>query len=171
MSGESTTAWYAIRTRGRHEKVVDRQFIERGIEAFLPQVSRRHRWADRWKDVTLPLFPGYCFARFPYADPECRLAVLTSVGVVDILGINGHPAPIPDDEISAVQRLVTAVLPVDPHPYLRKGMEVEVIRGPLMGLRGILVRKAKRARLVVSVHLIQQSVAAELDAEDVLPVR
>ncbi len=159
--------WYAIRTRSRHEKVVDQQLTSRGVEAFLPLVDRRRRWKDRWKEVSFPLFPGYCFARFPN---ENRLAVLTAIGVVQILGINGQASPIPDDQIEAVRQLVTSTLPCDPHPYLREGMEVEVVHGPLAGIRGALVRKGDRARLVVAIHLIQQAASVELDAADVRPV-
>ena len=168
MSGDNgNLAWYAIRTRSRHEKLVHHQLGSRGLEAFLPLVDRRRRWKDRWKTVSFPLFPGYCFARFPYQD---RLSVLTAVGVVQILGINGHASPIPDAEIEAVRHLVTSTLPFDPHPYLREGMEVEVTRGPLAGVRGILVRKGSRARLVLAIHLIQQAASVELDAADVRSV-
>ena len=160
-------AWYAIRTRSRHEKLVNQQLASRGVEAFLPLVDRRRRWKDRWKTVSLPLFSGYCFARFPYQD---RLAVLTAVGVVQILGLNGHAIPVPDHEIEAVRQLVTSTLPFDPHPYLKEGMEVEVVGGPLAGIRGVLVRKGDRARLVVAIHLIQQAASVELDAADVRPV-
>jgi transcription antitermination factor NusG len=162
--GNGHAAWYAIRTRSRHEKVVDHQLRARGVEAFLPLVDRRRRWADRWKSVRLPLFPGYTFGRFPL---ESRAAILHAVGVVEILGINGHATPIPENEIEVVRTLVTNVLPVDPHPYLKDGMEVEIVRGPLKGVRGILIRKDRRARLVVAIHLIQQAASVELDAADV----
>ena len=165
--GNGIPAWYAIRTRSRHEKLVHQQLCSRGLEAFLPLVDRRRRWKDRWKTVSFPLFPGYCFARFPDQD---RLSVLTAVGVVQILGINGHATPVPDHEIDAVRLLVTSTLPFDPHPYLREGMEVEVVRGPLEGVRGVLVRKGSRARFVVAIHLIQQAASVELDAADVRPV-
>jgi len=168
MSGDNgNLAWYAIRTRSRHEKLVHQQLGSRGVDSFLPTVDRRRRWKDRWKTVSFPLFPGYCFARFPYQD---RLSVLTAVGVVQILGINGHATPVPDHEIDAVRLLVTSTLPLDPHPYLREGMEVEVVRGPLEGVRGVLVRKGSRARLVVAIHLIQQAASVELDSADVRPV-
>ncbi len=160
-------AWYAIRTRSRHEKLVHQQLDSRRVEAFLPLVERRRRWKDRWKNVDFPLFPGYCFARFPYQD---RLSVVTAVGVVQILGINGIAIPVPDHEIEAVRQLVTCTLPFDPHPYLKEGMEVEVVRGSLVGVRGILIRKGARARLVVAINLIQQAASVELDAADVLPV-
>ncbi len=168
MYGENgNLAWYAIRTRSRHEKLVHQQLDSRRVEAFLPLVDRRRRWKDRWKTVSFPLFPGYCFARFPYHD---RLSVVTAVGVVQILGINGIAIPVPDHEIEAVRQLVTCTLPFDPHPYLKEGMEVEVVRGALAGVRGILIRKGARARLVVAISLIQQAASVELDAADVLPV-
>ncbi len=160
-------AWYALRTRSRHEKLVHQQLASRSVEAFLPLVERRRRWKDRWKNVDFPLFPGYCFARFPYQD---RLSVVTAVGVVQILGINGIAIPVPDHEIEAVRQLVTCTLPLDPHPYLKEGMEVEVVRGSLAGVRGILISKGARARLVVAINLIQQAASVELDAADVLPV-
>ncbi len=128
MAGENgKLAWYVIRTRSRHEKLVHQQVTSRGVDAFLPLVDRRRRWKDRWKTVSFPLFPGYCFARFPYQD---RLAVQTAVGVVQILSVNGRPTPVPDHEIEAVRQLVTSTLPFDPHPYLKQGMEVEVIGYP-----------------------------------------
>ncbi len=159
--------WYAIRTRSRHEKLVNQQLTSRGIEAFLPLVQRRQRWKDRLKNVSFPLFPGYCFARFPHQE---RLAVLTAVGAVEILGINGHSIPIPDHEIEGVRKLIASSLPLDPHPCLTAGMPVEVIRGPLTGVRGVLIRKGKHARLVVGIHLIQQAASVELDAEDIQPI-
>ncbi len=160
-------AWYAIRTRSRYEKLVNQQLASRGVESFMPLVDRRRRWKDRWKTVAFPLFPGYCFARFPYED---RLLVVTAIGVVQILGNNGHAIPVPDYEIEAIHQLVTSTLPFDPHPYLREGMEVEVMRGALAGVRGILLRKGTRARLVVAINLIQQAASVELDAADVQPV-
>ena len=147
---------------------MDQQLGSRGIEAFLPLVTRRQRWKDRWQQESFPLFPGYCFARFPH---EHRLAVLTAVGVVHILGMNDHATPVSDGEIDAIRQLVTSTLPVDPHPYLKQGMAVEVVRGPLAGVRGILLRKDRRARLVIAIHLIQQAASVELDADDVVPVR
>lgn len=138
-----------------------------GIEVFLPLWARWSRWADRRKRVEFPLFPGYCFARFQAID---RLLVLTAVGVVDLIGMQGRPEPIPDTEIEAVQRLVESSLPFDPHPYLTEGMEVEVVRGALSGVRGRLLRKGSHARLLISVNLIRHSAAIEIDAADVIRV-
>ena len=159
--------WYALRTRSRHEKRVREQLEARGIEPFLPLVERWRQWKDRRKRVAFPLFPGYCFARFPLSQ---RVVVLATHGVVQILGNQDGALPVPDTEIEAVRRLVESILPYDPHPYLTEGMQVEVIRGPLAGLRGLLLRKGARARLVIGVTLIHQGASVELDAHDVIPV-
>jgi transcription antitermination factor NusG len=166
MPGERKD-WYALRTRSRHEKRVWAQLEGRAIEVFLPLIARRSRWKDRTVQVHWPLFPGYCFARFSWLD---RLRVLTAQGVVEVLGANGRAIPVPDVEIEAVRRLVTSTLPVDPHPALEPGMAVEIRRGPLQGIRGTLIRKAGKARLVVSVNLIRQGASVQIDADDAVPV-
>lgn len=159
--------WYALRTRSRHEKVVRDQLLHQGIEPLLPTVKRLNQWKDRKKEVEVPLFSGYCFVRF---NSHQKLSVLKTVGVVDIVGGRQGPEPIPDEEISAIQTLMTSVLPYDPHPYLQEGMKVEVIRGPLQGVHGILLRKDKRHRLILGVRLIQQAAAVEINVADVVPV-
>lgn len=162
-----TPRWYALRTRSRHEKRVSAQVDGRGIEVFLPLIGRRSRWKDRTVQVEFPLFPGYCFAYFAWKD---RLQVLTAPGVVEVLGVGGQGVPVAETEIESVRRLVTSTLPVDPYPFLEPGMAVEVRRGPLKDLRGFLVRKAAKARLVVAVSLIRQGASVEIDADDVVPV-
>jgi len=159
--------WYALRTRSRHEKQVRDRLASQGVEHLLPTIMRLSRWKDRKKEIEVPLFSGYCFTRFPW--PK-RTVVLKVFGVVDIVGGGSSPEAIPDDEIEALKTLMASKLPYDAHPYLHEGMAVEVKRGPLEGVRGILVRKDKRHRLVISVHLIQQAAAVEIDTADVVPV-
>ena len=163
----SASHWYALRTRSRHEKVVRDQLAHQGIEQLLPTVKRLSQWKDRKKEVEVPLFSGYCFVRFGL---DQKLPVLKTVGVVDIVGSGQRPEPIPDEEIIAIQTLMASVLPDDPHPSLQEGTLVEVIRGPLQGVRGMLLRKDKRHRLVLGVRLIQQAAAVEIDTGDVVPV-
>jgi transcription antitermination factor NusG len=159
--------WYVLRTRSRHEKVVRDQLVERSIEAFLPLYERWSRWKDRKKKIAFPLFPGYCFARFPLTE---RFRVLNVVGVAQLLGFSGRAEPVPDAEIEAIQRLTATTLQYDPHPFLTEGMEVEVIRGPLAGVRGRLLRKDRVARLVLAVTLIRQAAVVEIHPADVARV-
>lgn len=157
-----------MRTRSRHEKRVCEQLADRpGIDVFLPVWERRSRWKDRIKRIQVPLFPGYCFARFRYPD---RLQVLKAFGVVELVGPAGQPEPIPDAEMDAIHTLVGSHLAYEPFPFLTEGMQVEVIRGPLMGVRGRLLRKGRDLRVVLSVTLIRQSVSVEIDAADVTRV-
>ena len=157
-------SWFALWTRSRHEQVVREQLERRHIESFLPTVTKWSRWKDRKKKVDWPLFPGYCFARF---DARERLPVLKCAGVVNIVSFDGDIAPIPEQEISAIRRLVESDLQYDPCPLISEGMMVEVTHGPLKGVVGRLVRKGAHARLVLAVDLIGQAVSVEVDAADV----
>ena len=160
-------SWYAIQTLSRHEKVVRRQLEMQNVEHFLPTTRRVSQWSDRKKQVEVPLFAGYCFARFSLAD---RLPVLQSQGVVGVVGSGGMPESIPDDEIESLRRLIHSASNYMCHPYLKEGMFVQVVRGPLEGVRGRLIRQAKQCRLVLSVMLIQRSVSIEIEADSVVPV-
>jgi transcription antitermination factor NusG len=164
---ESTSQWFAIWTRSRHEQVVREQLDQKHVEAFLPTITRWSRWKDRRKKVDWPLFPGYCFARF---DPADALPILKCTGVVNIVSFEGKPAPIKDYELDSIRLLVTSELQFDPCPMIHEGMMVEVVNGPLRGVVGRLLRKdAPKARLVLSVDLIGQAVSVEVDAADVKP--
>lgn len=159
--------WYALRTKSRHEKLVRDQLDKQGIEPLLPTVKRLSQWKDRKKEIEVPLFSGYCFVRFSQHE---KTPVKKIMGVVEIVGSGSRPEPIPEQEIDALRRLMTSVLPYDPHPYLHEGMRVEVVRGPLQGAHGILLRKEKRHRLVIGVRVIQQAAAVEIDVNDVVPM-
>lgn len=162
MEPGSEPRWYALYTRSRHEKVVAEELVQREIESFLPFREVVSQWKDRRKSVQFPLFPGYLFARFPLR--ERRLDILKLSSVVRIIGFNGEPLPIPDEQVQAVKTLVFSTLPFDPHPYVAAGDRVRIIRGPLRGLTGFLAEKKTRCRFIVSVDLIQQAVACEVDA-------
>lgn len=163
----TSLCWYALRTRSRHEKQVRDRLAGAGIEPLLPTVMRLHQWKDRKKKIEVPLFSCYCFAQFAWED---RLAVLQTPGIVQIVGNGNGPEPVTEDEIQAIKALMASALPYDAYPYLEEGMAVQVIRGPLEGVHGILLRKPKPFRLVISVNLIRQSAAVEIDADDVAPV-
>ncbi len=117
--------------------------------------------------MDLPLFPGYVFCRIPL---DARDRVLTTSGVMDLVGAGRRPIPISDQEIAAIQTIIQSHLAAEPWPFLRIGQQVRIRRGPLAGLEGILVKVKNSYRLVVSVTLLERSVAAEIDAAYVAPV-
>ena len=159
--------WYAIYTRPRHEKRVYEDLTNRNIEAFLPSYKVRRRWSDRYKIVEEPLFKNYLFVNVDY--DRRYYDTLRPYGAVSFVMFDDKPAEIPADQIEAIRRLVTSELPYDPHPYLKIGKKVRVRSGPLEGCEGILTRKKGLTRLVLSVHLLQQSVSAEVDSDTVEP--
>lgn len=156
--------WYALWTRSRHEKRVCEQLAEKKVEAFLPTVTKPGRSAGRGNLVEWPLFPGYCFARF---EPDASAQVRACRGVAAIVGIGGIPLPVVTEEIDSLRQLTHSRVECSPYTVLEPGMRVEVCRGPLRGIVGRLVRVGPRARLVLSVSLIGQSVIAEVDIADV----
>lgn len=157
-------AWFALYTRHQHEKSVVEILSGKDVKVFLPLYHAAHRWKDRIKQLSLPLFPNYVFV---FAGPEERGRILSTPGVYDFVRHGGSPAPIPSGQIEAVRRVVASGASVEPHPYLRCGDRVRLKTGPLEGIEGILVRKKNFYRLVVSVELLERSVAAEVDAVDV----
>jgi transcription antitermination factor NusG len=158
--------WYAVQTRSRFEKVVRAELELSGIEHFLPTYEQLHQWKDRKKAVELPLFAGYLFARFQDSG-KMRLQVLRTNGLVRILGMAGAIEPVPDVEIDSIRHLLLSGRACLPHPFIREGAWVRVRRGALAGVEGRLIRMKNRARLVLSVDLLSQSVSTEVDARDV----
>jgi transcription antitermination factor NusG len=163
-TGPQPSRWFAIQARSRHEKVVESHLELRKVEHFLPMMKRVSQWTDRKKEIRVPLFAGYCFARFSLED---RVPVLQSQGVVRVVGSAGKPEPIPDEEINALKKVINNSCAYICYPFLKEGMLVEVINGPLQGVKGRLIRGARNSRLVLSISLIQRSVSIEIDADDV----
>jgi transcription antitermination factor NusG len=157
------TRWYAIRASARWEVLASDELSRRGIETYLPLCRVKRRWSDRVKIIDQPLFSGYLFGRFRLAD---RIRVLESPGVRQIVGIGAAPAPIAANEIDNLRTLVAAHPLLVSWPYLQAGQKVRIDRGPLAGVEGFVVRAEKSAlRIVVSVDLLQRSVAAEIDRD------
>jgi transcription antitermination factor NusG len=162
------THWVAVWTRSRHEELVHSQLVGRDIEVFLPLFEAPSRRTDRRKMVELPVFPGYLFARI---EPIQGHIVNATRGVVRVLGpTRSEYSVVPDEQVEAVRRMVESTLRIEPFPFLKVGTRVRVKNGPLRGVEGTLIERRKRFRLVVSVDLLQQAVAAEISAEQVEPV-
>lgn len=153
--------WFALQVRVRHESCVAEYLRGQGYEWFLPLYKSRKRWSDRIKEIQAPLFPGYLFCRFNQHD---RLPILKTPGVIQIVGFNRVPAAVEESEISALQTLMAAGVPNRPCPFLEIGDKVRIESGPLRGLEGILLDLKGHHRLVLSVTLLQRSVAVEIDS-------
>lgn len=156
--------WYAAHTRHQHEKMVAGILSNKGFEVFLPLYTEVRQWRDRTKKVELPLFSCYVFLR---GDINRRLPILTTPGVHGLVTSAGKLAQIPEEEIQAVRSVIDNRINVEPHPFLKCGDLVRVKSGALSGLEGFLVRKKGLTRLVISVPLLERSVAAEVDASTV----
>jgi transcription antitermination factor NusG len=159
--------WWALYTRHQHEKTVAEILSMKGFEVFLPLYESVRRWKDRKKILSLPLFPCYVFIR---GGLMRRLEVVTTPGVHMILFRGERIATIPESELDAIRRSVEGRLSVEPHPFLKCGERVRVIRGSLQGVEGVLVRKKNLYRLVLSVAMLAQSASVEIDVADVEPV-
>lgn len=162
----SSACWYVAYTCPRHEKRVAQQLLDHGIPSFLPVYRSIRRWKDRRKEVELPLFPSYCFVQ---ADLQNKVRLLQLPGVVSLVMFQGKPAPVSSHEMESLYRSLQGT-GAQPHPYLKAGKRVRVQHGPMTGLEGVFVRWRDRARIVISITLIQRSVAVEVDEADIVVI-
>jgi len=161
--------WFAIRTRSRHEKVVERQLQGQGIDVFCPVISQIRQWSDRRKLVESPLFPGYAFVRIA-PSPEEKVRVLRTIGVVELVGRRGQAIPIPNEQIEAVRVLIASKTPFTKHGFLKVGQRVRVRGGSLDGVEGILVAQNGSRNLVISVEPIQRSLSIRIEGYQIEPL-
>lgn len=153
--------WYALQVRQRHEKIISKVLRNKGYTEFVPFYRARRRWSDRIVEVELPLFPGYIFCRFDPREPG--VPIVSTPGVIQIVGVGRTPYPIEDSEIDAIDSIIASGLPAEPWPYLEAGTRVRIECGALAGTEGLLVEAKSRHRLIVSVTLLQRSVSVEID--------
>ena len=158
--------WCAIHTRYQHEHVVNEVLRNKGFETFFPTFKAMHAWKDRKKEVQEALFPGYLFVN-DIADG--RLRIVTTPGVCSIVCASGTPAIIPNQEIESIRLAVAGPYLVESCACLQEGDKIRVLRGPLAGAEGVLVRKGKSTRLIISVEMLGRAAAVEIDGTDVEP--
>jgi len=166
LFGGDMRHWFALTVKPQHERAAAFALRQKGFEEFLPLYRTRRRWSDRMKELELPLFPGYVFCRFPSSE---RASVLMTPSVRSIVAFGRQAAPVADEEIRAIQTMICSGLPLAPWPYLRVGQRIQIEEGPLRGVEGILVGLKDAWRVVVSVNLLQRSVAVEIDRRAVTP--
>ena len=158
--------WFAILARSGREKYATMLLENSGFECFLPIGKSTRKWSDRMKDIDVPLFPGYLFCRM---NPNDRLPVLTTPGVIQIAGIGKMPIPVEEHEIAAVRQIEKSGLSATPWPYLRVGNTARIDEGPLRGVTGIVVKIKSALKLVLSIELLQRSIAVEIDRNWISP--
>jgi transcription antitermination factor NusG len=163
-----TFPWYAIRAKSRLEPVTSDALTGKGYDTYLPVYKDRRKWSDRVVELDVPLFPGYLFCRF---DAFHRLPVLTTPGVLSIVGFGKSPQPIDDQEIEAVKTVLASGVFAEPCPFLRAGDKVRIVRGALEGLEGILIKKKTQYRMVISVTMLMRSVSVEIDSDWIVDAR
>lgn len=158
--------WYALQVRPRYERLAASTLLLKGYEGFLPLYSKKNRWSDRIKEIQLPLFPGYLFCRF---DINRRLPILVTPGIVRVVGIGKEIYPVEESEILALQQTVLSGLQTEPWSFLNIGQKVRIEMGALAGIEGVLLALKGSSKLVLSVTLLQRSVAVEIDESWAIP--
>jgi transcription elongation factor/antiterminator RfaH len=161
--------WYAVYTKPRHERKVNSYLLRDGFSTFLPEIERWSRRKDRRKKILVPIFPGYLFINAELKGDD-RLKVIKTNGVVRILGINGTPVAVPENQIHAIQKIVESKTFVHPHPYLKAGRMVRVVAGPLEGVEGIFLSVKGNGKLVVSIELLHRSISVAIDEAYIEPI-
>jgi len=169
--GHDNTQWSVLWTHSNSERRVEEQLRGKGFEKFLPIVKSWSRRRGTQRTVPQPMFSGYVFVRH-VVDKQSYIEMLKARGVVKVLGDRWDcPAPVPDDEIETIRRVAAADVPVFPYPFLKEGQQVRIIDGALEGLEGILIAtKPQKGLLVVSVGILQRSVAVDMESTQVRPI-
>src|SRR5215813_10722366 len=159
--------WFALQTRPNNERKVERLLKQKGYECFTPTYRLKRKWSDRVVEIDFPLFPGYVFCRF---NSSALGKAVSTQGVTRVVGFGGTPAEVAGEEVEALQLMARSSFLREPWKYLPAGTLVVVETGPLAGIQGIISIDQSKRRLVISVTLLQRSVAIHLDDDTVLSV-
>jgi transcription antitermination factor NusG len=162
VEGRVQHRWYALAVRPRHDKAVSRTLENKGFQTLVPLYKKSHRYAARFRETELPLFPGYVFCRF---SPQTRLPVLTTPGVIQILGAGRLPIPVDETEMESLQTALRLHLPLWPYSFLEAGQRVRITEGALMGVEGVVMTYKQCLRVVLSITLLRRSVLLEIDRD------
>jgi len=162
---EGTPQWFALAVKPRFDKAVALTLESKGYETLVPLYKKHHKYGARSKVAELPLFPGYVCCRF---DVLTRLPILTTPGVIRVLGAGNTPMALSDVEIYSLQTAINARLSIQPFPFLDAGQRIRINGGPLAGVEGIVISSKQQVRLVLSITLLQRSVLLEIDRDQVI---
>jgi transcriptional antiterminator NusG len=163
----AATAWFAIKVKSRHEKLVSEALKNKGYEQYLPLYAHRSQSGKRTPETHyLPLFPSYVFCRF---NPRYRVPILTTRGVIQIVSYGPEPAEIDAEDIESIRAVTYSGVEISPCPYIAAGDEVTIRGGPLDGVDGLMVKHKSAGRVIISIHMIQRSVSVEVDLHRISP--
>jgi transcription antitermination factor NusG len=163
----SLNSWYAVQIRPTYVTLSEMGLRAKGYEIFLPTYRKCVLSGSRTITNECPLFPGYLFCRIT---PECNGHIVTTPGVIRIVAFGGQPAVIDEEEIVRVRTIIASDVVRDPWQYVQTGCTIQIRSGPLKGLRGILISTKQSRRIVVSVSILQRSVAAVLDSDTTISI-
>jgi len=158
--------WFALVVKPRFDKAVGRTLEAKGYPTLVPTYRKYHTYGPRSKVTELPLFPGYVCCRF---DIQSSLPVLSTPGVIRVVGTRSVPAPLSEIEINSLQTAMRAHVSVQPFPFVNAGQRVRITSGVLSGIEGIVLGPKPKLRLIVSISLLQRSVLLEIDRDQVSP--
>ena len=167
-SDQDSKKWLAVYTKPRHEKTVEKEFLKKGFEAYLPILKQRRKWSDRKKWVEFPLFRSYIFVK---TEIKNALFVLQTLGVVKVVKFGGEVAVIQDESIEAIKLMIEGGYNPEPLNYFIKGDPVEVKDGPLKGIVGEVIRLDKNDRLLIRVDAIQHSISIQINLGFLKPIK
>lgn len=166
-SASCVKQWFAVQVKPPLTNQLVPVLNQKGFETFTPSYRLTRRWRDRISESEVPFFSGYVFSRFEF---RRRLPVLTTPGVYGVVTFGRHPAPIPEDEIDAIRRVVGSGLPAESCKWAQPGQKVRIVSGPLSGLSGSLIRSRNATRVLVGITLIERALAVEVDAGSICPL-
>ena len=155
--------WFALQVKTRFEAICARVLRSKGYEKFVPVCKFVSRRSDT-RSLTQPkaLFPGYVFCRFNH---DAKGLIVTTPGVIRIVGYGKMPCPISEDEIENIRLVIRSEYAAVSWPYVTAGQRLRITKGPLRGVTGTLIRVKNDDRLIISVDLLQRSAAVDVDAE------
>ena len=162
MSPGAGLPWYAVQVRAHNEQKTAKALVSKGYECLVPVYRQRRKWSDRTKIVELALFPGYLFSRF---DVQKRLPVLTTDGVISVVGIGKTPHPLDPHEMEQIRMVVDLNHPALPCPFLKVGQRVRITAGPLTGVQGLLAQRRGETRVVLTVSVLEKAISVQVESD------
>ncbi|MEC7799514.1 MAG: UpxY family transcription antiterminator [Candidatus Neomarinimicrobiota bacterium] len=154
--------WIVVRSKPRSEKVAHNELVKKNIESYLPLLKERRKWSDRKKWVEFPLFSSYLFARIDIKD---SIFVLETQGVNTIVKFGKQIAIVQNSVIEAIRLAMEGGYQLEPVEYFVEGNQVEVIAGPMKGVKGIVAKLKGQNRLIIKIDAIQQALSIQIESK------